>query len=75
MRVFNDMTDIVLDAPNAYHTLSKIVERGFSAGFVSRVISEELPSRYVCVVRVGSIFRLIDLLLCCPLQGSQTLCE
>lgn len=71
MRVFNDMTDIVLDAPNAYHTLSKIVERGFSAGFVSRVISEELPSRYVClyVVFGGTYFSAV------PLQGSQTLCE
>lgn len=47
MRVFNDMTDIVLDAPNAYHTLSKFVERGDSAGFVSRLVSEELPSRYI----------------------------
>ena len=47
MRVFNDMTDIVLDAPNAYHTLSKFVERGAAAGFVSRQIAEELPSRYI----------------------------
>ena len=73
MRVFNDMTDIVLDAPNAYHTLSKIVERGFSAGFVSRVITEELPSRYVCSSSIW-VFQ-VYLLLCCPLQGSQTLCE
>jgi len=28
LRVFNDMTDIVLDVPNAYHTLSKFIERG-----------------------------------------------
>lgn len=47
MRVFNDMTDIVLDVPNAYHTLSKFVESSFAAGFVSKAISEELPSRCV----------------------------
>lgn len=46
MRVFNDLTDIVLDAPNAYHTLSKFVESGTAAGFVSNFILEELPSRY-----------------------------
>nr|CAA75614.1 MA3 [Suberites domuncula] len=45
MRVFSDMTDIVLDIPNAYHTLSKFVERGAAAGFVSRQIAEEIPSR------------------------------
>jgi programmed cell death protein 4 len=45
MRVFHDMTDIVLDVPNAYHTLSKFVESGAAAGFVSRAIAEEIPSR------------------------------
>ena len=45
MRVFRDMTDIVLDVPNAYHTLSKFVEKGSAAGFVSRAIEDELPSR------------------------------
>ena len=47
MRVFNDMSDIVLDAPNAYHTLSKFVESGEAAGFISRATSDEVPSRYV----------------------------
>ena len=47
MRVFHDLTDIVLDAPNAYHTLSKFVERGFAVGFVSKRVLEELPSRYI----------------------------
>ena len=46
MRVINDMTDIVLDAPNAYLTLTKFMEKGITAGFVSRLITEELPSRY-----------------------------
>ena len=45
MRVFNDMTEIVLDAPNAYHTLSKFVELCFSAGFVSKSMVDELPQR------------------------------
>lgn len=45
MRVFDDMTDIVLDIPNAYHTLSKFVERGTSAGFVSTRVAQEIPSR------------------------------
>lgn len=49
MRVFNDMIEIVLDAPNAYHTLSKFVEIGIAAGFVSNMIAEELPSRYMAL--------------------------
>ena len=44
-RVFNDLTDIVLDIPNAYHTLSKFVERGFKSGFVSRQVADEVPSK------------------------------
>ena len=47
MRVFNDMTEIVLDAPNAYHTLSKFVERCFNAGSVSKSMIDELPQRLV----------------------------
>lgn len=47
MRVFRDLTDIVLDAPNAYHTLSKFVECGVVAGFVPAPMLEEIPSRYV----------------------------
>jgi programmed cell death protein 4 len=45
MRVFNDMTEIVLDSPNAYHTLSKFVELCFGAGFVSKSMIDELPQR------------------------------
>ena len=47
IRVFNDMTDIVLDAPNAYHTLSKFVEKGMEAGFVTQMIAEQVPNRYI----------------------------
>ena len=50
MRVFNDMTEIVLDAPNAYHTLSKFVERCFTAGFIPKTITDELPQRLVPVI-------------------------
>lgn len=45
LRVFGDITDIVLDIPNAYHTLSKFVERGVQAGFVSPRVAMESPSR------------------------------
>lgn len=45
IRVFNDMTDIVLDAPNAYHTLSKFVEKGMEAGFVTQMIAQQVPNR------------------------------
>lgn len=44
-RIFNDMTEIVLDAPNAYHILSKFVERCFAAGFLSTAIMEQIPQR------------------------------
>lgn len=46
MRVFADMTDIVLDIPNAYQTLGKFVERGVEARFVSPRLALEIPSRY-----------------------------
>lgn len=46
MRVFNDMTEIVLDVPNAYHILSKFVERCLSSGVVSPVMAEQVPQRY-----------------------------
>ncbi len=46
MRVFSDITDIVLDIPNAYHTLNKFVDRGVAAGFVSPQLAIESPSRY-----------------------------
>ena len=39
------MTEIVLDAPNAYHTLSKFVERCLAAGFLAPHIVEQLPQR------------------------------
>lgn len=45
LRVFNDMTDIVLDAPNAYHILSKFVERGMESGFITQMIAEQVPNR------------------------------
>ena len=45
MRVFDDMTDIVLDVPNAYHTLTKLMERGVKAGFVSASVAEQVPQR------------------------------
>ena len=43
--MFNDMTEIVLDVPNAYHILSKFVERSSVAGFLSSTITEQIPQR------------------------------
>ena len=51
LRVFGDMTDIVLDVPNAYHTLGKFIERGMKDGFVSVPVAEQVPQRYVCTCR------------------------
>ena len=45
MRVFDDMTDIVLDVPNAYHILNKVIECGVKAGFVSASVAEQVPQR------------------------------
>lgn len=45
LRIFNDMTDIVLDVPNAYHMLSKFVDKGEAAGFVRPAVAEQLPQR------------------------------
>lgn len=45
LRVFNDMTEIVLDAPNAYHTLSKFAEKGMESGFITQMIAEQVPNR------------------------------
>ena len=47
LRIFNDMTDIVLDVPNAYHMLSKFVDKGEAAGFVRPAVAEQLPQRSV----------------------------
>lgn len=46
-RVFGDMTEIVLDVPHAYTTLSKFIDRGLKAGLISPALAEEQPQRYV----------------------------
>ena len=46
------MTEIVLDVPNAYHILSKFVERCLNAGFLSSSIAEQVPQRSVDGSRV-----------------------
>ena len=43
--MFGSMTDIVLDAPAAYTTLIRVVESGTKAGFVTPLISQEIPQR------------------------------
>ena len=45
LRIFNDMTEIVLDIPQAYLLLNKFIERGRQAGFVSAAVAQEVPQR------------------------------
>lgn len=44
-RVYEDMTDIVLDIPLAYSILDRFVQRCQRAGFLSDVVIKDLPSR------------------------------
>ena len=69
--MFNDMTEIVLDAPNAYHTLSKFVERCRTAGFLTHHIAEQLPQRWVSVVsrHTGRLRQVLDKLLICDVYS------
>ncbi len=43
--MFNDITDIVLDVPNAYHTLSKFVDKSAAAGIVVSALADQTPQR------------------------------
>lgn len=44
-RVFDDMTDIVLDVPLAYVMLDRIVERCTRSGILSEKIIKNVPTR------------------------------
>ena len=44
-RVFGDMTEIVLDVPHAYSTLSKIVDRSIKMELLPRSYADEQPQR------------------------------
>jgi programmed cell death protein 4 len=44
-RVYDDMTDIVLDIPLAYSVLDRFVQKCQRAGFLSPAIVKDLPSR------------------------------
>jgi programmed cell death protein 4 len=44
-RVFDDMTEIVLDVPYAYTTLAKFMDNGLAVGFVTPDIYDEMPQR------------------------------
>lgn len=44
-RIYDDMTEIVLDIPNGYVFLSKLVDKGELYGFLSQEIVNELPQR------------------------------
>jgi len=41
------MTEIVLDIPNGYLFLTKLVEKGNLYGFIQQQIVDELPQRFV----------------------------
>ena len=45
LRLFGDMTELVLDVPSAYATLSKFMDKGVKAGFVTPEVYEEMPQR------------------------------
>lgn len=45
LRVFGDMSDIVLDVPHAYTTLNNFMEKSVKAGYVSPQVAEEIPQR------------------------------
>lgn len=44
-RIYDDMTEIVLDIPNGYVFLAKLVEKGELDGFLPLEIVNELPQR------------------------------
>jgi len=44
-RIYDDMTEIVLDIPNGYVFLSKLVDKGELHGFLPQEIVNELPQR------------------------------
>lgn len=44
-RIYDDMTEIVLDIPNGYSFLTKLVEKGEQYGFLPLEIVDELPQR------------------------------
>ena len=44
-RIYDDMTEIVLDIPNGYVFLTKLVEKGEFYGFLPLEIVDELPQR------------------------------
>lgn len=45
LRVFDNMSDIVLDVPMAYSLLERIMNISMSAGIVSREVSLKMPSK------------------------------
>ena len=46
-RIYDDMTEIVLDIPNGYLFLTKLVEKGHLYGFIQQHVVDELPQRFV----------------------------
>lgn len=44
-RIFSSMSDIVLDVPLAYTTLSGFIEKSVQAGYLTQEIAKEMPQR------------------------------
>lgn len=44
-RVFGDMTEIVLDVPHAYSTLSKVIDQSIKVELLPHSYAEETPQR------------------------------
>lgn len=47
LRVYGDMTEIVLDNPHAYGTLTKLVESCVAVGLISQHQATQMPQRQV----------------------------
>lgn len=45
LRVYGDMTEIVLDNPHAYSTLAKLVESCLATGLLSQQLAVQIPQR------------------------------
>jgi hypothetical protein len=45
LRVYGDMTELVLDNPHAYLTLAKLVESCVATGLLSQYMAAQVPQR------------------------------
>lgn len=67
MRVYGDMTEIVLDNPHAYVTLTKLVESCVTAGMLSQHLATQMPQRQV----VTCHYNVLSFDRCCLVPGDE----